>query len=83
MFQIGGGPVEVSTFEKKLFDQPVFDGRFQSKHPRIVLTEEDYKEPYTCPNDDNVISFEDLIELQKQDQRATKSRCLLVFYSNF
>ena len=75
--------MEVSTFEKKLFDQLVFDGRFQSKHPTIVLTEEDYKESYMHPNDDNVISFKDLIELQKQDLRATESRCLSVFYSNF
>ena len=35
--------MEVSTFEKKLFDQPVFDGCFQSKYPVIVLTEEDFK----------------------------------------
>ena len=75
--------MEVSTFEKKLFDQPVFDGHFQSKHPTIVLTEEDYKESYMHPNDDNVISFKDLIELQKQDLRATESRGLSVFYSNF
>ena len=45
--------MEVSTFEKKLFDQPVFDGHFESKPPTIVLTEEDFNEPYRDPNDDN------------------------------
>ena len=72
LIRIGGGPMKVSTFEKKLFDQPVFDGCFVFKSPTIVPTEEDFNEPYTDPNDDNgnVISFKDLIELQKQDPEA-------------
>ena len=64
--------MKVSKFEKKLFDQPVFDGPGESKQPTIVLTKEDFNDPYTDPNDDNgnVISFEDLIKLQKQDPEA-------------